>query len=204
MLTPQGRVVDLLRGATPIDFAYRLHTDVGHHCRGAKVDGHLVPLNTQLESGQTVEIVAKEGGPSRDWLDARQGYVATSRARSKIKQYFAQLDEEEILSRGRNFVTKEMQRDGHGQANIDGLADRLGFKNAEALYLAAGRGEVGPRAMQTALREGNAPEPAAEAEPEFVVSRSRSRSGDNQDKILIDGVGKLMTSLSPLQGRAPE
>ena len=204
VLTPQGRVVDLPRGATPIDFAYRLHTDVGHHCRGAKVDGHLVPLNTPLESGQTVEIVtAKEGGPSRDWLDVRQGYVATSRARSKIKQYFAQLDEEEILSRGRNFVTKEMQRDGHGQANIDGLADRLGFKNAEALYLAAGRGEVGPRAMQTALREGNAPEPAAEAEPEFVVSRSRSRSGDNQDKILIDGVGKLMTSLSRCCKPAP-
>jgi len=204
VLTPQGRVVDLPRGATPIDFAYRLHTDVGHHCRGAKIDGHLVPLNTALESGQTVEIVtAKEGGPSRDWLDVRQGYVATSRARSKIKQYFAQLDEEEILSRGRSFVTKEMQRDGHGQANIDGLADRLGFKNAEALYLAAGRGEVGPRAMQTALREGNAPEPAAEAEPEFVVSRSRSRSGDNQDKILIDGVGKLMTSLSRCCKPAP-
>jgi len=204
VLTPQGRVVDLPRGATPVDFAYRLHTDVGHHCRGAKVDGHLVPLNTPLESGQTVEIVtAKEGGPSRDWLDVRQGYVATSRARTKIKQYFAQLDEEEILSRGRSFVTKEMQRDGHGQANIDGLADRLGFKNAEALYLAAGRGEVGPRAMQTALREGNAPEPTAEAEPEFVVSRSRSRSGDNQDKILIDGVGKLMTSLSRCCKPAP-
>ncbi|HRM69582.1 MAG TPA: bifunctional (p)ppGpp synthetase/guanosine-3',5'-bis(diphosphate) 3'-pyrophosphohydrolase [Thauera phenylacetica] len=204
VLTPQGRVVDLPRGATPIDFAYRLHTDVGHHCRGAKIDGHLVPLNTALESGQTVEIVtAKEGGPSRDWLDARQGYVATSRARSKIKQYFAQLDEEEILSRGRSFVTKEMQRDGHGQANIDGLAERLGFKNAEALYLAAGRGEVGPRAMQTALREGSTPEPAAEAEPEFVVSRSRSRSGDNQDKILIDGVGKLMTSLSRCCKPAP-
>ncbi len=202
VLTPQGKVVDLPRGATPVDFAYRLHTDLGHHCRGAKVDGQLMPLNTRLESGQTVEIVAaKEGGPSRDWLDVRQGYVATSRARSKIKQYFAQLDEEELLNRGRSFVTKEMQRDGHGQANIDGLAERLGFKNAEALYLAAGRGEVGPRAMQTALREGSAPEPAAGTAPEFVVSRSRS--GDNQDKILIVGVGKLMTSLSRCCKPAP-
>ncbi|HRP25639.1 MAG TPA: bifunctional (p)ppGpp synthetase/guanosine-3',5'-bis(diphosphate) 3'-pyrophosphohydrolase [Thauera sp.] len=201
VLTPQGKVVDLPRGATPIDFAYRLHTDLGHHCRGAKVDGHLVPLNTPLESGQTVEIVAaKEGGPSRDWLDARQAYVATSRARTKIKQYFAQLDEEDLLSRGRSFVTKEMQRDGHAQANIDGLAERLGFKNAEALYLAAGRGEVGPRAVQIALREGSAP-PATEAEPEFVVSRSRS--GDNSDKILIVGVGKLMTSLSRCCKPAP-
>ncbi|MDG3065318.1 RelA/SpoT family protein [Thauera mechernichensis] len=202
VLTPQGKVVDLPRGATPVDFAYRLHTDLGHRCRGAKVDGHLVPLNTALESGQTVEIVsAREGGPSRDWLDARQAYVATSRARSKIKQYFAQLDEEDLLARGRSFVTKEMQRDGHAQANIDGLAERMGFKNAEALFLAAGRGEVGPRAVQTALREGTAPVAAPSEEEAFVVSRSRS--GDNQDKILIVGVGKLMTSLSRCCKPAP-
>ncbi len=202
VLTPQGKVVDLPRGATPVDFAYRLHTDLGHHCRGAKVDGHLVPLNTRLENGQTVEVVsAKEGGPSRDWLDVRQGYVATSRARTKIKQYFAQLDEEELLARGRSFVTKELQRDGHAQANIDGLAERLGFKNAEALYLAAGRGEVGPRAVQVALREGSAAPAEEHAEPDFVVSRSRS--GDNSDKILIVGVGKLMTSLSRCCKPAP-
>ena len=202
VLTPQGRVIDLHRGATPVDFAYRLHTDLGHRCRGAKVDGQLVPLNTALENGQTVEItVAKEGGPSRDWLDVRQNYVATSRARNKIKQYFAQLDEEDLLARGRSFVTKELQRDGHTQANIDGLADRLGFKNAEALYLAAGRGEVGPRSVQVALRDGNAPVADTPVEPTFVVNRSRS--GDNTDKILIAGVGKLMTSLSRCCKPAP-
>jgi GTP pyrophosphokinase len=201
VLTPQGKVIDLPRGATPVDFAYRLHTNLGHRCRGAKVDGHLVPLNTRLENGQTVEIMTvKEGGPSRDWLDPRQHYVATSRARSKIKQYFAQLDEEELLARGRSFVTKEMQRDGHGQANIDSLAERLGFKNAEALFIAAGRGEVGPRSVQVALREGSAPA-EAEIEPEMVVGRSRS--GDNSDKILIVGVGKLMTSLSRCCKPAP-
>ncbi|MFT3758251.1 RelA/SpoT family protein [Thauera sp.] len=202
VLTPQGKVVDLPRGATPIDFAYRLHTDLGHRCRGAKIDGHLVPLNTPLENGQTVEIVTvKEGGPSRDWLDARQHYVNTSRARNKIKQYFAQLDEEDLLVRGRSFVAREMQRDGHSQANLDGLAERLGFKNAEALFLAAGRGEVGPRSVQVALREGSTPAPEAPAEPDFVVSRSRS--GDNSDKILIVGVGKLMTSLSRCCKPAP-
>ena len=202
VLTPQGRVIDLSRGATPVDFAYRLHTDLGHRCRGAKVDGHLLPLNTPLENGQTVEIVTvKEGGPSRDWLDARQRYVATSRARNKIKQYFAQLDEEDLLARGRSFVTKEMQRDGNTQANIDGLADRLGFKNAEALYLAAGRGEVGPRSVQVALRDGNAPVAETPVEPNFVVNRSRS--GDNSDKIMIVGVGKLMTSLSRCCKPAP-
>lgn len=201
VLTPQGRVVDLPRGATPIDFAYRLHTDVGHHCRGAKIDGHLVTLNTPLENGQTVEIMtAKEGGPSRDWLDPRQHYVVTSRAKTKIKQYFSAQDEEELLIRGRSFVAREMQRDGHSQANIEGLADRLGFKNADALYVAAGRGEVGPRAVQMALREADAPAEAHE-EPEMVVGRSRT--GDNSDKILIVGVGKLLTSLSRCCKPAP-
>ncbi len=201
VLTPQGRVVDLPRGATPVDFAYRVHTDLGHRCRGAKVDGHLVPLNRPLESGQTVEItVAKEGGPSRDWLDPRQNYVTTNRARTKIKQYFSQLEEEELLARGRSFVTREIQRDGHGPTSIDGLAERMGFKNADALFVAAGRGEIGPRAVQMALRENAAPA-ETEAAPEIIVGRSRS--GDNSDKILIVGVGKLLTSLSRCCKPAP-
>lgn len=201
VLTPQGQVIDLPRGATPIDFAYRLHTDLGHHCRGAKVDGHLVTLNTPLENGQTVEIsVAKEGGPSRDWLNPSQSYVTTSRARNKIKQYFSQLDEEDLIARGRAFVTREMQREGHPQANIDGLADKLGFKSADAMFVAAGRGEVGPRAVQMALREPAA-EDAAEAAPEVVVGRSRT--GDTGGKVLIVGVGKLLTSLSRCCKPAP-
>lgn len=201
LLTPQGRVIDLPRGATPVDFAYRLHTDLGHRCRGAKVDGHLVPLNTRLENGQTVEITAaKEGTPSRDWLNPLLGYVATSRARNKIKQYFSQLEENELLLRGRSFVSKEMQREGQSQANTDDLASRLGFRNAEAMYVAAGRGELGPRAVQNALREGLEPEPAP-TEPEFVIGRSRS--GDSSDKVLLVGVGKLMTSLSRCCKPAP-
>ncbi len=94
VLTPQGRVIDLPRGATPVDFAYAVHTDLGHRCRGAKVDGQLVPLNTQLDTGQRVEIVAaKQGGPSRDWLNPQQGYLATSHARTKAKRWFAQLED---------------------------------------------------------------------------------------------------------------
>lgn len=201
LLTPQGRVIDLAQGATPVDFAYRLHTDLGHRCRGAKVDGHLVPLNTQLKSGQTVEIVAaKEGGPSRDWLNTQLGYTATSRARAKIKQYFNQLEESEVLARGRSFVIKELQREGQTQANIDDLAERLGFKGAEALFVAAGRGEVGVRSIQNALRGGAAGEDAA-GEPGIIVGRSRS--GDSSGKVLIVGVGKLMTSLGRCCKPAP-
>ncbi|MDR2091995.1 MAG: bifunctional (p)ppGpp synthetase/guanosine-3',5'-bis(diphosphate) 3'-pyrophosphohydrolase [Azoarcus sp.] len=199
VLTPQGRVVDLPRGSTPVDFAYRLHTDLGHRCRGAKVDGHLVPLNTVLENGQAVEIVsAKEGGPSRDWLDARQGYAASAHARRKIRQYFSAQGEEDLLARGRGYVAREMQRDGHGQQNIETLAARLGFKSADALYLAAGRGEVGQRALQMAMREVDITD---EAKPEIVVSRSRS--GDSSGKVLIVGVGNLLTSLSRCCKPAP-
>ncbi|NMG53380.1 RelA/SpoT family protein [Aromatoleum aromaticum] len=201
VLTPQGKVVDLPRGATPIDFAYRLHTDLGHRCRGAKVDGHLVPLNTHLENGQTVEITAaKEGGPSRDWLNPVQGYVATGRARTKIKQYFNQLEENELLARGRALVTKEMQREGQSQANIDEIAGKLGFKNAESMFVAAGRGEVGPRAVHLALRDTGEPAPEA-ADSGMVIGQSRA--GDSSDKILIVGVGKLLTSLGRCCKPAP-
>ncbi|MDY0011272.1 MAG: bifunctional (p)ppGpp synthetase/guanosine-3',5'-bis(diphosphate) 3'-pyrophosphohydrolase [Rhodocyclaceae bacterium] len=200
VLTPQGRVIDLPRGATPVDFAYRVHTNLGHRCRGAKVDGHLVTLNRPLENGQTVEIVtAKEGGPSRDWLTS-QGYVHTPRARQKIKQYFSALEEEELLARGRSFVTKEMQREGHGQANLESLAGRLGFKDAASLFIAAGRGEVGPRAVHTALRESIDPAPV-EAAPEIVIGRSHQH--DSSDRILIVGVGKLLTNLGRCCKPAP-
>lgn len=201
VLTPQGRVIDLPRGATPIDFAYRVHTDLGHRCRGAKVNGQLVTLNTPLESGQTVEIMStKEGGPSRDWLNAQQSYVATPRARQKIKQYFSALEEEELLVRGRSVLTREIQREGHGQVNLDDLATRLGFKNQDALFIAAGRGEVGPRAIQVALRGADALEDEPQA-PEVIIGQSHS--GDAGDTILIVGVGKLMTSLGRCCKPAP-
>jgi GTP pyrophosphokinase len=187
VMTPQGRVIDLAKGATPIDFAYRLHTDLGHRCRGARVDGHLVPLNTPLQNGQSVEIVAaKSGGPSRDWLSS-PGYLATSRARQKAKQWFAAQQEEAMLAEGRAFIAKELQRDGQTQANHDELAHKLGFKNPDALFLAAARGEVGTRAIQVALRGEAVPEP----EPEIQTRASRAGTS----KILVVGVDKLLTVL---------
>ena len=200
VITPQGRVVDLPRGATPIDFAYTLHTELGHRCRGAKADGHLIPLNKSLESGQTVEItVAKEGGPSRDWLNPNQHYVTTGRARRKIKQYFSQLEQGELLERGRHVIHKELQREGQTQTNIEALATRMGFKTADAMYMAAARGDVGPRAVQVALQGTEAVE--APAEDEVVIGRARSGKGD--EDILVVGVGKLMTSLARCCKPAP-
>jgi GTP pyrophosphokinase len=190
VVTPQGRVIDLAKGSTALDFAYRLHTDLGHRCRGARVDGHLVPLNTPLANGQRVEIVAaKSGGPSRDWLNPTQGYLATSRAKHKVKQWFSAQEEAELLTQGRAVVGKELQREGQTQANIEELAQKLGFKNGDALYTAAARGEVGQRQMQVALR-GEAP---VQEEPEIQTRRSKVAGNDSQ--VLVVGVGKLLTQL---------
>ncbi|MDP2826709.1 MAG: bifunctional (p)ppGpp synthetase/guanosine-3',5'-bis(diphosphate) 3'-pyrophosphohydrolase [Sulfuritalea sp.] len=189
VLTPQDKVIDLPRGATPLDFAYRLHTDLGHRCRGAKIDGHMAPLNTALQNGQRVEVVSiKSGGPSRDWLNPAQAYLATPRARSKVKQWFAALDEAELLTQGRSLVTRELQREGRSQANLDELAVKLGLKSAEALFLAAARGEVGMRAIDTALRGG-----AETLPPEPEIQTRKSRAGDS--RILVVGVDKLLTQV---------
>jgi len=189
VLTPQDKVIDLPRGATPLDFAYRLHTDLGHRCRGAKIDGHMVPLNTPLQNGQRVEIsTIKSGGPSRDWLNPAQGYLVTSRARSKAKQWFAAQDEAEMLAQGRSLVTKELQREGQSQANLDDLAVKLGLKSADALFLSAARGEVGMRAIDVALRGG-----AEELPPEPEIQTRKSRAGDS--RILVVGVDKLLTQV---------
>jgi GTP pyrophosphokinase len=198
IVTPQGRVIDLPQGATPIDFAYRLHTELGHRCRGAKVDGALVPLNTRLKSGQTVEIVStRQGGPSRDWLNPQLGYLHSSRARSKVKQWFAVQDEAQTLADGRAWVARELQRDGATQANIDELAGKLGFAGAEAMFLAAGRSELGPRAIQVALRG-----PAAPAELPAFMPR-KSKAGDQDGGVLVVGVGKLLTQLGRCCKPAP-
>lgn len=199
VLTPQGRVIDLAAGATPIDFAYRLHTDLGHRCRGAKVDGQMVPLNRMLENGQRVEIIAaKQGGPSRDWLNPQLGYLVTSNARAKVRRWFVQQDEAETAGQGRAIVMRELQRDGHAHASIDDLAAHLGFKDAHALFLAVGRGEVGTRQIQTAF---DVEEKPVEAPPEVVVNKSRVTDSDS--KVLVVGVGKLMTSLSRCCKPAP-
>jgi len=189
VMTPQGRVIDLPQGATPIDFAYRLHTDLGHRCRGAKIDGHLVPLNTPLKSGQQVEITTvKSGGPSRDWLNP--GYLVSPRARQKVKAWFAAQQEAQMLAEGRSFVTKELQRDGAAQANLDELAHKLGFRNPEALFLAAARSEIGPRAIEAAVRGT----PAAST-PEPEIQTHRAKAGEGSGQILVVGMDKLMTQL---------
>ncbi|WP_341679107.1 bifunctional (p)ppGpp synthetase/guanosine-3',5'-bis(diphosphate) 3'-pyrophosphohydrolase [Niveibacterium sp. SC-1] len=198
VMTPLGRVIDLPQGATPIDFAYRVHSDLGHRCRGAKVNGQMVSLNTALENGQVVEIiVAKQGGPSRDWLNPQLGYLTTSNARSKVRRWFLLQEEAETLAQGRAIVLRELQRENQAHSSIDELANRLGYRNTDGFLIAVGRGDVGTRQIQIALHGSEVVDPV----PDLVIGRSRANRKD--DKILIVGVGRLLTTLAKCCKPAP-
>jgi GTP pyrophosphokinase len=191
VLTPQGRVIDLPRGATPIDFAYALHTDLGHRCRGAKVDGAMVPLDYQLQNGQRVEVVAaKTGGPSRDWLNPQLGHLASSRARHKVRQWFNSEELTRTIAAGRAAVERELAREGATSVKLETLAERLGFAAADELFAAVGREEVGPRALQTVVR-GPAEPPAEE-----TLVAKKSKAGGAGAGVLFVGVDRLMTQLA--------
>jgi GTP pyrophosphokinase len=143
VFTPRGDIIDLAAGSTPIDFAYHVHTDIGHRCRGARVNGKLVPLYQELKTGDQVEILtAKRGGPSRDWLNSNLGLVKTQRARSKIKAWFKKQEDEQNLSQGRATLEREVQRLGITVINYEKMARELGFKIPEEMYIAVGNGDL--------------------------------------------------------------
>jgi GTP pyrophosphokinase len=190
VLTPQGKVIDLPAGSTPVDFAYALHSDLGHRCRGARVDGHIVPLDTPLASGQRVEIVtAKSGGPSRDWLNAERGFVKSARARAKIRQWFNAKALAETVAAGRASVEKELKREGATHASLETLADRLGFKKPEDLFVAVARDEVNLRQLQTAVRGFEAPAPPL---PKVRQRATSAKAG----VLVVGGMDRLMTQLA--------
>lgn len=202
VLTPQGRVVDLPAGATPVDFAYALHTDVGHHCRGAKVNGRMVPLDYRLSNGERVEVVTTRGanasgGPSRDWLNPALGYIHSSRARNKVRQWFNSQDMEQTIAAGRALIERELQREGRTDANLEALAGAMGYERTEDFFAAAGREEFGARQLQIALGAEEAPARPLE---EVVARKSRA---DRSGGILVVGVDRLMTQLAKCCKPAP-
>jgi GTP pyrophosphokinase len=201
VLTPQGRVIDLPKGATPIDFAYHVHTELGHRCRGAKVDGAMVPLNKVLANGQQVEILAaKQGGPSRDWLNPALGYVASHGARSKVRQWFNRQNLETSIAQGRAVVEKELQRLGMTALSLEKLGAGLGFDGIPGFLAAVGRGEIGQRQLQNTIKEmGSDPgspgfQPQEEHEPPVARRGRPSASGSDRGSILIVGVDRLLTA----------
>jgi len=196
VLTPQGKVIDLPAGASAVDFAYALHTDLGHRCRGAKANGHIVTLDTPLRSGQRVEIVvAKSGGPSRDWLNPERGFLKSHRARQKVRQWFNAQAFAETVSAGRAIVEKEAKREGASHASLEALAGRLGFPKPDDLFAAVARDEVNLRQLQSALRglAGiQAPQPVAPP----AAAPARKAKGDGGRGILVVGIDRLLTQLA--------
>ena len=198
VVTPQGRVIDLPRGATPVDFAYHVHSELGHRCRGAKVNGQIVPLTYALSNGQRVEIISsREGGPSRDWLNPALGYLKSNRARAKVRQWFNSQQIEEATSHGRAVLERELHRLGKTGQNLDELAARLNFVRVEELFAAFGRAEVTPRQLQSAIAGDEVPVTTA------VEAKAPSPVRSGADAVLIVGVDKLLTVLARCCKPAP-
>jgi GTP pyrophosphokinase len=200
VFTPQATVIELTAGATPIDFAYALHTDLGHRCRGAKVDGVMVPLSTPLANGQTVEVTAaKEGGPSLDWLNAELGYLKSPRSRAKVRAWFNAQAQSSTIARGRELVEKLLQREGRTALKLDDLAGRLGFRSADGLFEVVGKDEYSLRNIEQLLRP---PEPPPDVDD--VPALRRARSPDTpRGGVLVVGVESLLTSLARCCRPAP-
>ncbi|MDR3452060.1 MAG: bifunctional (p)ppGpp synthetase/guanosine-3',5'-bis(diphosphate) 3'-pyrophosphohydrolase [Rhodoferax sp.] len=201
VLTPEAAVVELPQGATPVDFAYSVHTSLGHRCRGARVDGVMVPLNTPLQNGQTVEIsAAKEGGPSRDWLNAELGYLVSHRARAKARAWFNAMAMHETVARGREAVEKLLQREGKTAIKLDDLASQLGFKNADDLFEVVGKDEFSLRNIETLLRP---PEPPMQPDDFLLLKKARNTEKTPKGGVLVVGVDSLMTQLAKCCKPAP-
>jgi len=208
VLTPQGKVIDLPRGSTPVDFAYALHTNLGHRCRGARIDGAMVPLNTPLESGQRVEIVALKQtgpsvGPSRDWLNPELGYVVSHRARTKVRQWFKAQQLEETIANGRSIVERELQRARMTAVNLEAVADKAGVAKLDDFFAAVARAEINTRALQQAIHAAGKPDEALAARPEETVVTHGSKAKGAGSGILIVGVDRLMTGLARCCKPAP-
>ena len=201
VFTPQASVVELPRDATPVDFAYTVHTDLGHRCRGARIDGAMVPLNTPLSSGQTVEVITtKEGGPSMDWLNPELGYLKSSRAKAKVRAWFNALVQQQTIAKGRELVEKLLQREGRTAVKLEDLARQLGFKSADALFDVVGKDEYSLRNIEQLLRPS---EPAPTADDVIALKKARSDAVSPKGGVLVVGVESLLTTLARCCRPAP-
>lgn len=194
VLTPKGKVVDLPAGATPLDFAYVIHTDIGHRCRGAKVNGHIVPLTYELKNGQQVEILTTRNSvPSRDWLNPHLGYIKSSRARAKVRTWFRHLDLDKNISDGRAILEKELNRVGINKVSIENLTIKFQLQHTNEFLAMVGRGEI------TAIQIVNAAQSLLTAEQQdvnvlrnTVPAKYKGKTGD----VTILGVGNLLTTIA--------
>ncbi|RTZ58685.1 MAG: GTP diphosphokinase [Gammaproteobacteria bacterium] len=203
VFTPAGKVIDLPRGATPVDFAYAIHTQVGHRCRGARVDGKMVQLTYALKTGQRVEIITvKQGGPSRDWLNPHLGYIATTRARSRIQSWWREQNLDESIAAGRALLDRELERLGGEELAWDSLAKQLDFNKVDDMLAALGRSELKPaRVARVAQKMLGLPEKTEQPALKETVQKTQRRQAAG---IHVDGVSGLVSQVAkcckPLPG----
>ena len=194
VFTPQGRVIDLPKDATPIDFAYALHTNLGHRTRGAKVDGYIVPLNYKLQNAQHVEILThKVGAPSQDWLRPSLGYLKTNSARAKVRHWFRHENEEEYIALGRNKLDKELHRAGVGTINQEKIAQKLRFKQLEDLLINVGRGDVSEHQIATAIQELVTQKPIDRFNP---ARAQKTLTSIPSTQVTLEGLGNLQSNIA--------
>ncbi len=196
VMTPKGKIVDLIRGATPLDFAYHIHTEVGNRCRGAKVNGRIVPLNYELNSGEQVEVLTgKTPGPSRDWLSVHLGYLKTSRARVKVRHWFKQQDQAKNIAAGWAALEREFHRLGiHTKAvDLSKIAERFNFNSPDELFAALGHGDITMSSVVGRIQELILKKEPTEFLPIARKARSEDKGGGG---VNIRGVGKLLTQMA--------
>jgi GTP pyrophosphokinase len=199
VFTPRGDIIDLAAGSTPIDFAYHVHTDIGHRCRGARVNGKLVPLYQDLQTGDQVEILtAKRGGPSRDWLNPNLGLVKTQRARSKIKAWFKKQEDEQNLAQGRAALERELQRLGIISINFEKMARELGFKIPEEMFIAVGCGDL---SVNKVIREISEAEETADILEVTIPAQGKKSSTEAVEVVGLKGLlSSMARCCNPMPG----
>jgi len=202
VFTPKGNIVDLPAGSTPLDFAYDIHSDIGHRCRGAKVNGQMVPLTYSLKTGDRVEILTvKEGGPSRDWLSPHLGYLHTPKARTRVTRWFRDQNHDASVAMGRAVLEREFRRLGIGDVNYEKLTHRFGYHRPDEFLAAAGRGDVKPAQIVAAVEDFSG-HPLMEAPP--AVAPRPPSAEQPPAGVTILGVGNLLTRMAkccnPLPG----
>ncbi|MEJ2321469.1 MAG: bifunctional (p)ppGpp synthetase/guanosine-3',5'-bis(diphosphate) 3'-pyrophosphohydrolase [Gammaproteobacteria bacterium] len=196
VLSPQGKVIELPYGSTAVDFAYAIHTSVGHRCRGAKIDGRIAPLTQKLENGQTVDVItAKEEHPSRDWLSAHLGYVATPRARNRIRQWYRHQDFSSHVEMGRDILDRELARTNLHRPNLAAIAPHFNLNGEDDLYAAIGRGDVSPVQVAT-WEQREQLQQQREIQRKSGTRRRRKRKPEGTGpRLIVDGIDSLMTKL---------
>lgn len=204
VFTPDGHVIDLPKNATPLDFAYRVHTEIGHACRGAKINGRIVPLNYSLQTGEQVEVItSKQGTPSRDWLNPNLGYVTTSRARAKIVHWFKLQARDQNVIAGKAMLERELARLDLPPVNYELLAERVNLKTAEDMFAALGATDL--RLNQVVHQAQQLVEPERDSDNfELIPRKTPTPRVGKRDDVQIQGVGNLMTQIAgcchPLPG----